>query len=784
MAEKLSEALAALREGAGLTQEQLEARSGVAVRTIRRLETGRSTNCRTDTLRRLAKGLDAGPEGFRRLTAALDGSEPEAGEVAGVPEPRVPEQRRPPGWALARQPLAEAAGELAAEVLRRLRQEEGQRRVHDPYALPVRWLPAAVELTDRLENVSRLAPGESAALELDLDGDLRSVAAIYRRIASGRLVVLGRGGSGKSILAIRFVLDLLEGGDGPERVPVVFSLGSWDPTAVGLLDWLVEVLLRDHPNLARRLPGGRTLAAELVRSDLVLPVLDGFDELAEGLRPEALRALNTTTLPLVVTSRRAEYAEAVEAARAPLVWAAGIELADLTLADLDGYLPRTVRPVSRPPVWDGVLAELHTGSEAGGQLASALSTPLFVGLARTMYSEDPERDPGELLDTERFPDAHAIEEHLLAGFVPTVYKARPPDRESGPQREWDVPRAQHWLGYLAHHLVRLDRERQDLAWWQLGDSVRRSTQVLTTVLVATVCLMVPDWLLAGVFVPYGPGESLLEGALMGPIAGLAFGLVHAVLALFGSEEFEPARVRLRLPRPGGGLDRRALRQFMSRSGAVLLGGSVMGIGAAWALSLERVVSWGVSVSTPGFLEATLINMLVFGLIFGLSTAVVFGLLTVFESPLDITAAASPVDLLAANRATVSRQLLVLAPSLALTIAATGRLVVVLLQPLLGPMSWTLVNGLVIGAIGGIGGSLAYTFCFTAWGRWVVLVRLFLPLTGRLPWRTVEFLDDAYRRGVLRRTGAVYQFRHLRLQHHLGNAYRAGRSNFAPVRLEP
>jgi hypothetical protein len=40
------------------------------------------------------------------------------------------------------------------------------------------------------------------------------------------------------------------------------------------------------------------------------------------------------------------------------------------------------------------------------------------------------------------------------------------------------------------------------------------------------------------------------------------------------------------------------------------------------------------------------------------------------------------------------------------------------------------------------------------------------LRGRLPWRLMRFLDDAHRRGVLRRTGTVYQFRHAHLQHHL------------------
>ena len=36
------------------------------------------------------------------------------------------------------------------------------------------------------------------------------------------------------------------------------------------------------------------------------------------------------------------------------------------------------------------------------------------------------------------------------------------------------------------------------------------------------------------------------------------------------------------------------------------------------------------------------------------------------------------------------------------------------------------------------------------------------------------LEDAYQRGVLRQAGAVYQFRHARLQDHLTQAFRARR----------
>jgi hypothetical protein len=64
---------------------------------------------------------------------------------------------------------------------------------------------------------------------------------------------------------------------------------------------------------------------------------------------------------------------------------------------------------------------------------------------------------------------------------------------------------------------------------------------------------------------------------------------------------------------------------------------------------------------------------------------------------------------------------------------------------------------------------------TAWGTWLVFARVWLPAHGRLPWRLPEFLEDAYRRGVLRRSGAVYQFRHARLQDHLTQRYRTRRS---------
>jgi hypothetical protein len=49
----------------------------------------------------------------------------------------------------------------------------------------------------------------------------------------------------------------------------------------------------------------------------------------------------------------------------------------------------------------------------------------------------------------------------------------------------------------------------------------------------------------------------------------------------------------------------------------------------------------------------------------------------------------------------------------------------------------------------------------------------LAARGQQPWRIMTFLDDARERGLLRQSGAVYQFRHAMLCEHLaGKALQA------------
>ncbi|MEU5896485.1 NACHT domain-containing protein [Streptomyces venezuelae] len=70
---------------------------------------------------------------------------------------------------------------------------------------------------------------------------------------------------------------------------------------------------------------------------------------------------------------------------------------------------------------------------------------------------------------------------------------------------------------------------------------------------------------------------------------------------------------------------------------------------------------------------------------------------------------------------------------------------------------------------------------TAWGQ-LAVARIWLALTGRLPWRLMTFLDEAHRRGVLRQSGAHYEFRHLRMQQRLAAGAQAPQED--PRTTEP
>jgi hypothetical protein len=425
------------------------------------------------------------------------------------------------------QHLAELADWLADAVRAQWKAEADMRRLNEPYPLPVSWRAANASLTVSWDSLVRLArtgagwpqpapAGAWAVSPAGLSGADNDLVDVLAKIPTGRLVVLGEPGSGKTMLMVRLVLDMLARRSAGGPVPILASLASWNPAEQNLDRWLTTQLVTDHPALGAAAPGknAHSLAEALIAASLITPILDGLDEIPAQKRGRALSRINNTLRPgtqLVVTSRKEEYQDATrpkDGVEVKLRATAAVELRPLDAAAVREYL----RDDSGGPVtaarWDPVLAMLGTRAPAG----QALSTPLMVGLARIIYNPRPGEQPRNLREPAELcnpglADRAAVESHLFDAFVPAAYRFAKGGR-------WTAEEAEKWLVFLAEKLGTIET---DLAPWRT-DLFRpeRDTNAYRY-----PKLLIP-WPLAGFMV-----------ATIGAIAGVLTGrvsLMHASVA--------------------------------------------------------------------------------------------------------------------------------------------------------------------------------------------------------------------------------------------------------------
>lgn len=365
------------------------------------------------------------------------------------------------------------------------------------------------------------SPAAWAASPDDLAGEGGDVAGVLARIPTGRLVVLGEPGAGKTMLMVRLVLDLLARRSRGGPVPVLVSLSSWNLDFHDLHGWLAAQLTIDYPALAASAspgPGEGTRIQALLAEGFILPILDGLDEIADALRGPAIGLINDSLRPgerIVVTCRSGQYRDAVglrSGRHAALRAAAAVQLCPLSTATVAAYLRDDA---GRPPAaarWDPVLDCLGTPTPVG----QALTTPLMVVLARAIYNPRPGerlgdlRDPAELC-SPALADRAAVERYLFDAFIPSAYRLRISGR-------WTAENAESWLIFLAHHL-QSSIESTDFAWWQLRGAVPPLVAGLGT---AT------NWTKPSRGLRFGMREflrSLRSGILYGVVAGSAIGFL-------------------------------------------------------------------------------------------------------------------------------------------------------------------------------------------------------------------------------------------------------------------
>jgi NACHT domain len=718
--------------------------------------------------------------------------------------------------------LGEAADLLATKIRSQWEAEAGRLRLNEPHLLSVPWVAADASLVDSWDNLTALAasglgwhpPGAVSARDPSgLAGTGGQVADVLDIVPTGRLVVLGEPGAGKSILMVRLVLDLLDRREDGGSVPVLVSLASWDPVGQNLREWLAGQLSIDYPELtgpADPRASGATCLAALLGKRLITPVLDGLDEIrGDEVRATAIGKISDAIRRgerVIVTCRTDAYRNAARpegGTGVTMLGAAGIELRPPDPLAVRRYLLAAAGP--RRGRWDPVMAALGTSEPVG----LALVTPLMIGLARAIFNPRPGesgdvlRDPAELCD-QALAGKPDVERYLFDAFIPAAYRPL----GAAHSQPWSAMQAAEYLAFLARYLDRI-AGKTDIAWWELwraapwrwlllgaGLAVTLTGAVLsglgtsshsggfsaavatglTVALTVRAAGRLPRWL------PAGTASAIAAGALGGLIGGILGGglggaLISGVIGAMAVGLFVGVAGGV-----GGGFAGGLAGGFVcgflsSLSGGVLgriADGAAIGAAVSVVISVARRkvparganwskagivfgVAVGIAVGTVVGLASTALEGLAFGIMAGIAGCIAGGL---GGTPADPAAAISPRAVLIRDRRTF------------LGVGLATGLLAGLVTKIMAGVDPGLGRGVALWIVSvglGLSAALVAASIQATWGTYTI-TRCWLALRHRLPWRLMGFLADAHERGVLRQAGAFYQFRHSELQDYLATRH--------------
>jgi GTPase SAR1 family protein len=583
---------------------------------------------------------------------------------------------------------------------------------------------------------ARLMPITWAAEKSDYDpdaaGDIRisgsaALSRYFLNTSSRRLVVIGKPGSGKTVLAWRLALDIADQQDVDGPVPVVLPIGNWDPFDESFESWLRRQLAEvgDESGLNVNISG-------------VLPVLDGFDEYSSQLRSRALAILSGRELsaqPLILVSRCDEY-KFSELWRNFLTDAAIVQLEPPSTVEVIHYLEGLPRSERGSPL-DLIAGELRDHPD--GTAAEVLSSPFMLDIAGNEYLH---RYPQDFLEVASGRDVGRAEEFLARCFVRRRV-------ESG--YRWEGNNVRKWLAAVAR---------------RSGEPFAFRPNELETPGIIGVCLMI----IAAVL----PAAALalymrnLHIALIIALA-VAYGFGLMVFGTYTSHgpTLDPRR-ELRLERAVAAekatitLAATASLGFLNLM-APHVGTWILGFGAALGALLGILKVWGVRERLAGGAAGALCGLTVgwaaYAGIHSMNSwgSVFFGLIVggiAFVIVLIVNFAGHVTGGQGREGITVAP---LLAAALGLPVALWAGSVFAISN---SNPAWFHVE--IIDKFAGI---LLYTITLAAalvltthWTS-ILVQRVYYALTGVFPLRLLDFLEDFSQAGVLRRVGYSYEFRH-------------------------
>ncbi|MFF2085371.1 NACHT domain-containing protein [Nocardia sp. NPDC058176] len=572
-----------------------------------------------------------------------------------------------------------------------------------------------------------------------------------------RLVVLGDPGAGKTVAATYLVRSLIQRRSellavtrrAAEPVPVRVNTAGWDG-GQEFSTWLVTRLGVDYQLRAH-------VAEKMVKSGMILPILDGLDEMDDdttsGKRARALLdRLNEREWahrPAVVLCRSTEFDHLAQAGGDNgLHGAATVILDPLTTNQPADYLTRYQHRINaKHPAWNRITTHLRQHPDT--PLAVTLRNPWMLGLIATALHRTPQTTTA-LLDCTT---PGAVRDGLFAAQIPAAIAGTDDNKQF---RDYTSDNVEKWLHTLARHLEHRRASghngtaiRLDEIWEIAGTTRIRLLHGLALALLVGLIYGLTGWFVFELMVGFTGGlayesaNRLIVGLIVGLPVGLAFGLT-AGLARFP----RAARIAWKVP----------TRTRWPRGLAFGLAGMFIG-----------VILGGLTAGVPAGLPAGLTAGLTVGPIFWLMFGLMFGLETEADDQLAL--------------GTDARHLIRNDLQAALLYGAMG-----LLFGLAAGIAFSLGAKLAVGLAAGLAFGLMFGLPITLLrvlvsGRFFLAVLLF-KITGVFPGRPAVLLDWARDSGLLRVNATAYQFRHQTYQQWLLHHSRVSDSPRSPDDVSP
>jgi hypothetical protein len=237
-----------------------------------------------------------------------------------------------------------------------------------------------------------------------------------------RLLVLGAPGAGKTIFLVRLLRDLLQTTEEhpTSAIPVILDLGSWSSRHRSFSGWIVDRLRKDY-QVTRR------CARTLLRSQALVLLFDGFDEVPIADRSACIDALNEYTaaadVPMVVCSRRDDYLQLSKLLRLR----SAFEIEALDPQQVDDFL-----------VWVGDQAQgVREALDTDEHLRSLITTPLMLSVLVNAY---PGRSVAQI---QTSGSVEQRRQQIFAAYIETMLSRR------AEHRYFRHSTVRLWLGRLA-----------------------------------------------------------------------------------------------------------------------------------------------------------------------------------------------------------------------------------------------------------------------------------------------------------------------------------------------